>query len=103
MIAAEVAEQLDSVTNMVHENFDMDESKANNAMTVISTTLVARYNGNKKLENIQVSKEVIALIVTEVEVLDDVPERELREVVPDRCEVGNGGVVVAALQKLIVS
>ena len=103
MTAAEEAKQLDSVTDMVHEKVAMDESKAKDAMTALSTTSAVGDDGDKKLANIQVSKEDIALIVSELEVSNDVAERALREVVSDGCGVENGGVVAAALRKLIVS
>lgn len=99
MTAAEEAKQLDSVTDVVQEK-ELDASKAQQAMSALAT------KSQKKAEEaasaaVAVSKEDVALIVSELEVTDEVAARALRQVAD---EVPEGkSVVAAALRKLVVS
>ena len=94
----EQAKQLDSVTDVVQEK-EVDATKAQEAMSALST---AKQEGNvKAAEQVAVSKADVDLIVSELEVTDEVAERTLREVAVDLQE--GDSMVVAALRKLVTS
>ena len=102
MTAAQEAQQLDSVTDIVQEK-EMDESKAKDAMTALSTASAVGSDAETELAKIEVSKEDVAVIVEELEVREDVAVRALREVLSEG-SVGDGhSAVSAALRKLVVS
>mmetsp|Transcript_128068 Transcript_128068/g.190841 ORF Transcript_128068/g.190841 Transcript_128068/m.190841 type:complete len:135 (-) Transcript_128068:1575-1979(-) len=99
MTEAAQAAQLDSVTDRVKET-ELDASKAQQAMSALSTT---NNEGDAKaaaLASVAVSKEDVALIVAEMEVTEEVAERVLREVAS---ELKEGNVLEEALRKLVTS
>eukprot|EP00535_Pseudo-nitzschia_heimii_P008820 CAMPEP_0197184022 /NCGR_PEP_ID=MMETSP1423-20130617/9033_1 /TAXON_ID=476441 /ORGANISM="Pseudo-nitzschia heimii, Strain UNC1101" /LENGTH=98 /DNA_ID=CAMNT_0042634735 /DNA_START=45 /DNA_END=341 /DNA_ORIENTATION=- len=98
MAAAAEAKQLDSVTDVVKEA-EIDTAKAQEAIGLIS----AKEESNQKaaaLAAVTVSKEDVALIVSEMEVTEDIAERILREV---SLEEKEGSVVEAALRRLLIA
>mmetsp|Transcript_62870 Transcript_62870/g.185692 ORF Transcript_62870/g.185692 Transcript_62870/m.185692 type:complete len:102 (-) Transcript_62870:494-799(-) len=101
MTAEDEAKQLDSVTDVVHEK-EFDASKAKEAMTALLIAPQAgasSITGGKKA--ISVSKDDVAVIVSELEVSEDVAEKALREATE---EVGDGkSPLAAALRSLIIS
>ena len=98
MAAEAEAKQLDSVTDEVKEA-EIDASKAQRAMTALSTA--KKENDDKAaFAALAVSKEDVALIVSELEVTEQVAEHALREV---SLEAKEGSVVEAALRLLIHS
>jgi NACalpha-BTF3-like transcription factor len=100
MTADEEAKQLDSVTDNVQEK-ELDESKAQQAMSSLGAT---KQGGNQvaaAISTIAVSKEDVALIVSEMEVTEEEATRVLREVAEDVSE--NKSLVAAALRRLVVS
>ena len=98
MTAAEEAKQLDSVTDMVQEK-ELDATKAQEAMSSLSKNTKKDEIG--AASKIAVSKEDVALIVSEMEVTEDVAERALRDVA-DQVEPGQS-LLAAALRKLVTS
>jgi NACalpha-BTF3-like transcription factor len=96
MTAEAEAKQLDSVTDVVKEA-EIDTAKAQEAIGLITAK---KENDHKSaaLAAVTVSKEDVALIVSELEVTEDVAERVLREV---SLEAKEGNVVEAALRTLI--
>mmetsp|Transcript_1487 Transcript_1487/g.1896 ORF Transcript_1487/g.1896 Transcript_1487/m.1896 type:complete len:106 (-) Transcript_1487:292-609(-) len=105
MTTAEQAKHLDSVTDHVQEQ-ELDESKANQAMSALTTTKPAASSsgvGATKKKKVSVSKDDVALIVSELEVSDDVAERALREVGEEGVGDNGGSVVGEALRRLIVT
>jgi NACalpha-BTF3-like transcription factor len=98
MVEAEEAKQLDSVTDNVKEAECIDASKAQKAMSALST--LHEDDKTTALATVAVSKEDVAFIVSELEVTEEVAERALREVAADAEE---GKMVVAALRKLVTS
>ena len=101
MTAAQEAKQLDSVTDVVQEK-ELDASKAQKAMTSLGATKQGgKHQAAAATASIAVSKEDVALIVTEMEVTEEEATRVLREVAE---EVGEGqSLVAAALRRLVVS
>eukprot|EP00566_Odontella_aurita_P024048 CAMPEP_0113540220 /NCGR_PEP_ID=MMETSP0015_2-20120614/8360_1 /TAXON_ID=2838 /ORGANISM="Odontella" /LENGTH=103 /DNA_ID=CAMNT_0000440001 /DNA_START=150 /DNA_END=461 /DNA_ORIENTATION=+ /assembly_acc=CAM_ASM_000160 len=103
MTAEDEAKQLDSVTDVVHEK-EFDASKAKEAMTALliapqAGSGASSITGGKKA--ISVSKDDVAVIVSELEVSEDVAEKALREATE---EVGDGkSPLAAALRSLIIS
>mmetsp|Transcript_2317 Transcript_2317/g.4975 ORF Transcript_2317/g.4975 Transcript_2317/m.4975 type:complete len:98 (+) Transcript_2317:195-488(+) len=96
MAAAAEAKQLDSVTDVVKEA-EIDTAKAQEAIGLIS----AKKDDDHKaaaLAAVTVSKEDVDLIVSELEVTEEVADRTLREV---SLEAKEGNVVEAALRMLI--
>ena len=96
MAAAAEAKQLDSVTDVVKEA-EIDTAKAQEAIGKIS----AKNETDTKaaaLAAVSISKDDVALIVSELEVTEEVAERVLREV---SLETKEGSVVEAALRALI--
>lgn len=93
------AKQLDSVTDVVQEQ-ELDASKAQQAMSALST---AKAEDNEKaaaLAAVTVSKEDIATIVSEIEVSEEVADRMLREVA---IEGHQDKMLEAALRRLVTS
>mmetsp|Transcript_17368 Transcript_17368/g.16838 ORF Transcript_17368/g.16838 Transcript_17368/m.16838 type:complete len:98 (+) Transcript_17368:136-429(+) len=97
MTAAEEAKQLDSVTDIVQEK-EMDESKAKDAMSALSTTVPSMLSDEKNAK-IAVSKEDVDVIVSELEVTEETAIKALREVAAN----GQSPLLEAALRSLIVS
>ena len=100
MTAKDEAKQLDSVTDRVQE-VELDDSKAQEAMTALSSAKKEDDNKAAALASITVSKEDVALIVSELEVTDEVGERVLREVALDGADEGK--MLEAALRKLVTT
>ena len=99
MVAEEQAKQLDSVTDVVKEA-ELDASKAQQAMSALSTNQHEHDEKASALAMVAVSKEDVALIVSELEVTEEIAERALREVAAD---AEGGEMVVAALRRLVTS
>lgn len=98
MTAAEEAKQLDSVTDVVQEK-ELDDSKAQQAMASLAATTKSQLAAAPS--SIAVSKEDVALIVSEMEITEDEATRVLREVAED---VGDGkSIVEEALRRLVTS
>ena len=97
MVDQEQAKQLDSVTDNVKEA-ELDASKAQQAMSALSTAGQVADDLALGLTAVAVSKEDVALIVSELEVTEEVAERALREVAG---EAEDGQMVVAALRSLV--
>uniref|UniRef100_A0A7S0CJL6 Nascent polypeptide-associated complex subunit alpha-like UBA domain-containing protein n=1 Tax=Proboscia inermis TaxID=420281 RepID=A0A7S0CJL6_9STRA len=99
----EEAKQLDSVTDHVQEQ-ELDASKAQQAMSVLAQNPNSKSNSDTEAAaaagKITVSKEDVAVIISELEVSEEVAERALREV----GEVENGkSALVEALRRLVVA
>ncbi|CAB9526371.1 expressed unknown protein [Seminavis robusta] len=94
---AEQAKQLDSVTDVVQEK-EIDASKAQEAMSAL-TAQKADQSLDAAAQAVAVSKEDVALIMSELEVTEDVAERSLRSVT---VEDGQSRVV-EALRHLVTS
>ena len=96
MAAEAEAKQLDSVTDVVKEA-EIDTAKAQEAIGLITAK---KENDHKAaaLAAVSISKEDVALIVSELEVTEEVADRVLREV---SLEAKGGNVVEAALRALI--
>eukprot|EP00980_Cylindrotheca_fusiformis_P007543 scaffold1561_cov129-Cylindrotheca_fusiformis.AAC.35 len=99
MTAAEEAKQLDSVTDRVKET-EIDASKAQQAMSALSSANKEEDSKAAALASVAVSKEDVALIVSELEVTEEEAERCLREVAATAEE---GKMLEAALRKLVTS
>jgi NACalpha-BTF3-like transcription factor len=99
MTTADEAKQLDSVTDMVKEA-ELDESKAQQAMSALSSSAKEEDSKAAALASVAVSKGDVALIVSELEVTDEVAERALREVAAGAEE---GKMLEEALRKLVTS
>lgn len=99
MAAAEEAKQLDSVTDMVKET-ELDASKAQEAMTALSTAKKEDDSKEAALAAVAISREDVALIVSELEVTEDVAVRVLREVA---LEAKGGNILETALRRLVTS
>mmetsp|Transcript_26512 Transcript_26512/g.56813 ORF Transcript_26512/g.56813 Transcript_26512/m.56813 type:complete len:98 (-) Transcript_26512:97-390(-) len=96
MAAEAEAKQLDSVTDVVKEA-EIDTAKAQEAIGLITAKKESDHKA-AALAAITVSKEDVALIVSELEVTEEVAERVLREV---SLEAKEGNVVETALRTLI--
>lgn len=100
MAAEQEAKQLDSVTDRYEEK-ELDASKAQLAISALSTNSA---NAATVEKVVAVSKEDVALIVSELEVTEEVAERVLREVALQDGVGGDGeSMVVAALRRLVTS
>jgi hypothetical protein len=99
MAAEAEAKQLDSVTDFIRED-ELDASKVKEAMSALSTAKQEDDSNAAALAAVSVSKEDVALIVSELEVTDEIAERVLREVA---AEAGEGNMLEAALRKLVTS
>lgn len=93
------AKQLDSVTDMVQEQ-ELDASKAQQAMSALSSDNRKGDDKEAALAAVVVSKEDIATVVDEMEISEELAEKVLREVA---VEGKPGGMVQAALRKLVTS
>jgi NACalpha-BTF3-like transcription factor len=99
MTAAEEAAQLDSVTDVFMEA-ELDSSKAQQAMSALSTAKKEEDSEAAALAAVAVSKEDVEMIVSELEVTEEVAERVLREVA---AEAKEGKMLEAALRRLVTS
>jgi len=93
------AKQLDSVTDMVQEQ-ELDASKAQQAMSALSSADKEDDSKAAALAAVAVSKEDIATIVDEMEVSEAIADKMLREVA---IEGNQDRMVEAALRKLVTS
>jgi NACalpha-BTF3-like transcription factor len=91
------AKQLDSVTDFVQEQ-EVDATKAQQAMSALSAN--QQNNDLSAADQVAVSKEDVDLIVSELEITEELAERTLREVAVD---LKGDSMVVAALRKLLTS
>ena len=87
------AKQLDSVTDVFQEK-EIDASKAQAAMSSLTTNSQDQTSAASAASQVAVSKEDVALIVSELEVTEEVATRALRS------ETGD---VVAALRQLVTN
>jgi NACalpha-BTF3-like transcription factor len=102
MTAADEAKQLDSVTDRVMDQESMSASKATEAMSALASKR-NKDDQDVLLDNIQVSREDVDLIVSELEVTEEVATKALKEVLSQGL-VGEGQSAVGeALRKLVVS
>ena len=97
----EQAKQLDSVTDVVQEK-ELDESKAQEAMASLGVT---KQKGSASVAApptlLQVSKEDVDLIMTQMEVTEEEAVRALRETAG---EIGEGkSLAVEALRRMVTS
>jgi NACalpha-BTF3-like transcription factor len=100
MTSAEAeAKQLDSVTDRVDET-ELDSSKAQQAMSALSSSNQEYDSKAKALAAIQVSEQDIDVIVNELEVSKEVAEKALREAA---LEDNGEEVLVTALRQLVKS
>jgi hypothetical protein len=99
MAAEAEAKQLDSVTDVVKEA-ELDASKAQEAMTALATA--KKEDGGKvaALAAVTILKDDVTLIVSELEVTEDVAERVLRDVA---LEANDGNILEIALRRLVTS
>ena len=93
---AEQAKQLDSVTDRVQER-ELDASKAQEAMTALSAQQASA--AADTASQVAVSKEDVALIMSEMEVTEDVATRALRSVTVE----DGASRVVEALRHLVTT
>ena len=103
MTAEDESKQLDSVTDRVTETEALDASKATAAMASLATTAADGSGIDAKMEKIEVSKEDIELIVSELEIEESVAERTIREVVLEGLVTEGKTAVGEALRRLVVS
>lgn len=93
----EQAQQLDSVTDRVQES-ELDASKAQEAMSAL-TSAKNQSTAADAASQVAVSKEDVALVMSEMEVTQDVAERALRRVKTD----DESKRVVEALRHLVTT
>lgn len=98
MTAADEAKQLDSVTDVVKEA-EIDESKAQQAMSALSSSKQGEDSNAAALASISVSKEDVAIIVDHLEVTEDVAKKALREA----AVANQGKILETAIRKLVTS
>lgn len=96
MVEHEQAKQLDSVTDVVQEQ-EVDATKAQQAMSALSSK--NEDSAANAADQVAVSKEDVDLIVSELEVTEELAEKTLREVASSMKE--GDSLVVAALRKLV--
>jgi HYPK UBA domain len=99
MAAEAEAKQLDSVTDVVKEA-ELDASKAKEAMTALSSAKREDDSKAAALAAVTISRDDVMLIVSELEVTEDVAERVLREVA---LEAEDGNILETALRRLVTS
>jgi NACalpha-BTF3-like transcription factor len=100
MTSAEAeAKQLDSVTDRVDET-ELDASKAQQAMSALSSANQADDSKAMALAAVTVSEQGIDVIVDQLEVSRELAEKTLREVA---LETKGEEVLVAALRRLVHS
>jgi NACalpha-BTF3-like transcription factor len=90
------AKQLDSVTDNFEEQ-EVDAQKAQQAMSFLGKQASAL----SEEDQVAVSKEDVELIMSELEVTEEVAKRTLRQVAVDVKE--GDSLVVAALRKMVSS
>jgi len=97
------AKQLDSVTD-VHQETEVDATKAQEAMGALSRPAGAKKADNDKSTSIVVQEDV-ALICDELDVTEDVAKRALREAAAELGVSQREGqaLVIKALKKLVTS
>jgi len=103
MTAEDEAKQLDSVTDRVTEQASLDDSKATAAMASLATRAGDGSGADSNMSKIEVSREDIELVVSELEVTDDVAERAIKEVVSEGLVTEGKTAVGEALRRLVVS
>ena len=91
---AKQAQQLDSVTDVVQEQ-EVDIAKAQQALSSFSSKAIS----NDVEEGITVAQEDIDLIVSELEVTEEMARKTLRQVANDLPQ--GETLVTAALRKLV--
>jgi NACalpha-BTF3-like transcription factor len=96
--AEDQARQLDSVTDNYEEQ-EIDVAKAQQAMSAWSTG--TQKDALSEADQIAVSSEDVELIMSELEVSEEMAKRTLRQVAVDVKE--GDSVVVAALRKLVTA
>lgn len=96
------AKQLDSVTDMVAEQ-TVDETKAQAAMSALSS--VKESTATKIQEVASIVKEDVELIMSELDVTEDVARKTLHDVAVEKkiSKREDDALVKAALQKLVTS
>lgn len=97
--------QLDSVTDFVQEQ-EVDAKKAQQAMSALSAN--QHSNAASAADQVEVSKEDVDLIVSELEISEELAEQTLRQVAIEiHSKEGSNrkgeSTVVAALRKLVTS
>ena len=92
----EQAKQLDSVTDRFQEQ-EVDATKAQQAMSALSSNNVD--SAANAADHVAVSKEDVDLIVSELEVTEELAKKTLQEVASSSKE--GGSLVEAALTKLV--
>ena len=97
--AQEQAKQLDSVTDNVAEK-EVDASKAQEAMNALASSGKQAQEA-AAAQQVTVSKQDVDLIVSELEVSEEVAIKTLREVASE--VNSNETLVVAALRKLVTT
>ena len=97
--AQEQAKQLDSVTDRVQEQ-EVDEARAQQAMSALSAKKEDAA-ADSPTKAIAVSNQDVELIVSELEVTEELAQKTLREVAAHTKE--GDSLVVAALRKLVTS
>lgn len=95
----EQAKQLDSVTDVVQEK-ELDESKAQEAMASLGVTKQQKSTA-VAAPTLQVSKEDVDLIMTQMEVTEDEAIRALRETSGEMQE--GKSLAVETLRRLVTS
>ena len=94
----EQAQQLDSVTDRVQES-ELDASKAQQAMSALTSAKNNSTTADAASQVVAVSKEDVELVMSEMEVTQDVAERALRNVKT----TDESKRVVEALRNLVTS
>ena len=97
------AKQLDSVTDMVAEQ-TVDETKAQEAMSALSS--VTKESTVKKIQEVaSIVKEDVELIMSELDVTEDVARKTLHDVAVEKkiSKREDDTLVKAALRKLVTS
>lgn len=92
---AKQAQQLDSVTDFVQEQ-EVDIAKAQQALSSFSSKAISN---DTEEQGITVAQEDIDLIVSELEVTEEMARKTLRQVANDLPQ--GETLVVAALRKLV--
>ena len=94
------AKQLDSVTDRVDEK-ELDESKAQEAMSALSSEK-ATDDKHAALAAVAVSKEDVALLVSELQITEDQAQLALREAATSKDKKPGDSMVVAAMRRFVV-
>lgn len=100
-VEADEAKQLDSVTDNVQEQ-EVDATKAQQAMSVLShNRQESSADSSRGDSEVKVSKDDVALIVSELEVTEEAATQALREVAAEAQE--GSSPLKAALKKLVTA